>query len=914
MTPEPRRAADLASHAGANPPKIPDYDLLRRIGQGGYGEVWLGRGLTGAYRAVKIVWRDRFEDAEPFHREFRGVKESMAGAPDVGQLALLHVGQNEAAGFFYYVMELADDATHGRAIDPAGYVPLTLKELKAKRGRLPAAECIDFAVELARALHGLHARGLVHRDIKPSNIILVNGAPKLADVGLVAASTDARTFVGTQGYMPPEGPGTPGADVFALGRVIYELATGFERDEFPRLPAEMNDAADRKALFELNEILLRACEPLSEKRYRDAEALLQDLLALQGGRSLRQRRMRGALLRGGAVLAIVALAGGAAWWRWRRPATEGVAPSAAPIAPTTPVVHPNSIAMLPFENLSVDRENGYFAEGISEDILTDLANINSLRVIARTTMQQYRQTTKPIRQIATELGVAYVFEGSVRRAGNRVRVTGQLIRAASEQPVWAKTYDRDLTDVFALQSELSHDIVAAVQGVLTPMDESRLAARSTTNLAAYDLYQQARALGENPIVADGVPEKQLALLQRAVELDPNYSDAWVLLSRVHLGMGTKAFQATDPAAVAQARADLDHAERLAPDNYNVLTQQANLAAFRGDRVTVNHYRQRVVELFPGRAEAWLAVGLTAGHDGRYQDQIAAYRKALVIDPRNAEILWQLKETLGSHRRYDEYAEVLQRLRAVQPNARSLEFEQAVIPLHQHGSTAELQALLARLPAHPDATDVELIVIRSQIYFILGDAAGFVRFWREMGPAWRFHESRVLDEVVLAMALRAAHDPTDIRPLLEKARDRAHAVLQREPRNGPRWNQYGLALAMLGDQTEARAALARVRELAREANAEERSNFDSGVIFYNAVWRGWAGEVREAIPQLDGPLKGPVANQHSFVHEMRISFLMLPFQGNPAFEALLNDPANNAPLSDNGTPELPTDQHASTAPK
>lgn len=170
-------------------PRIPNFELIRKIGSGSYGDGWLARGLTGAYRAVKIVWRNRFSDATPVEREFRGLKEFNAHAFEASQLALLHVGRDERAGFFYYVMELADDAERGSTIDPARDVPLTAKELKTRRGRLPAAECVAFGVELARSPAGLHARALLHRDITPSNVIVVGGVPKLADIGLIASST-----------------------------------------------------------------------------------------------------------------------------------------------------------------------------------------------------------------------------------------------------------------------------------------------------------------------------------------------------------------------------------------------------------------------------------------------------------------------------------------------------------------------------------------------------------------------------------------------------------------------------------------------------------------------------------------------------------------------------------------------------
>jgi serine/threonine protein kinase len=312
-------------------PTISDFTLIRLIGRGSYGDVWLARSLTGVYRAIKIVFRNRFTDAAPFEREFNGLKRFTAmSLPESGHLALLHVGQNEADGYFYYVMELADDLETGRDVDPETYQPLTLKELSGRRKRLPAGECVPIAVELTRALAGLHLRGLVHRDIKPSNIIIVGGLPKLADIGLVASSTDARTFVGTEGYVPPEGPGKPSADVFALGKVIYELSTGLAREDYPRLPVDLRELPDRQGIVEINEIVLRACDPTERDRYRDAAAMLVDLLALQSGNSLRLRRSRARLARfAGALALALGIAGGAVWWKLHPAAHAVVAPSEA---------------------------------------------------------------------------------------------------------------------------------------------------------------------------------------------------------------------------------------------------------------------------------------------------------------------------------------------------------------------------------------------------------------------------------------------------------------------------------------------------------------------------------------------------------------------------------------------------------
>src|SRR5882724_7388473 len=199
-------------------PVIPDFELLRRIGGGSYGEVWLSRSLTGLYRAIKIVDRARFVDARPFQREFEGITRfQRAVGSQARQLALLHVGKDVQQGILYYVMELADDVGSGTAIDPQTYVPLTLKELLARGAPVPPEKCIQIGVELANALVGLHSAGLIHRDVKPSNIVFVSGLAKLADLGLITSFDEPGSSIGTPGYAPTEGNGTESADVFSLG-------------------------------------------------------------------------------------------------------------------------------------------------------------------------------------------------------------------------------------------------------------------------------------------------------------------------------------------------------------------------------------------------------------------------------------------------------------------------------------------------------------------------------------------------------------------------------------------------------------------------------------------------------------------------------------------------------------------------
>jgi WD40 repeat protein len=295
-------------------PLIPDYTLLRPIGRGAYGEVWLARSVTGVHRAIKIVRRDRFEEDRPFEREFDGIRRfEPVSVGQESQVALLHVGRNNAAGFFYYVMELADDVETGEEIFPDRYVPKTLKELRSRRRRLPGADCLGIGLALTRALAHLHESGLVHRDIKPSNVIFVHGVPKLADIGLVSAMDASHSYVGTEGFVPPEGPGTAAADVYSLGKVLYEISTGRDRTEFPALPDDLDAISDRRALLEINEVIVKACDGDLKRRYPSAEAMREDLLLLQAGRSVRrlhvvERRLRFIAKYGVAATLISALA------------------------------------------------------------------------------------------------------------------------------------------------------------------------------------------------------------------------------------------------------------------------------------------------------------------------------------------------------------------------------------------------------------------------------------------------------------------------------------------------------------------------------------------------------------------------------------------------------------------------------
>ncbi len=362
-----------------------------------------------------------------------------------------------------------------------------------------------------------------------------------------------------------------------------------------------------------------------------------------------------------------------------------------------------SIAVLPFENLSDDRENTFFAEGVHDDVLSTLAKIADLKVISRTSVQQYRSGTRNLREIGEALGVAHILEGTVRRAGNRVRVNAQLINARTDVHIWAETFDRELTDLFAIQTELAERIVKALQANLSPREMADLQKPPTSDLEAYDLYLRARDLFRWSGIGDPQEngEKALPLLEQALARDPSFVFAYYLVSRIH---GELFWFGYDKSweRLAKSKMAADTILRLRPE-----LGEGHLALAFYHYYSSRDYEGAIRELtlaqraLPNESDVASALGMIERRRGRWEESIFHLERARQLDPRNISSLWNLSETLTFLRRYQEADQVLAETAEVSREAQMIPIARAELALRERGDMAPLRKALRRLPVDFD---------------------------------------------------------------------------------------------------------------------------------------------------------------------------------------------------------------------
>lgn len=279
LAPGPRPPRNRGTATQRKAPSIPDHEVLRQIGHGSFGEVWLAKAVTGVYRAVKVIHREDFDRERDFEREFEAIKKyEPISRQHPGLVHILQVGRDDDRGIYYYIMEVADDLDEGPEFDPESYTPFTFRSQLLGFEEIDLELCIEHGAQLAEALEFLHERDLIHRDVKLSNVIIADGQAKLADVGLIGRLGD-RSFVGTEGYVPPEGAGTASADIYSLGMVLYELATGKDRLDFPDVPTRFRELDDPTLWRRVNRVVCKACDRKVDQRFKTAGEMA---MALRG--------------------------------------------------------------------------------------------------------------------------------------------------------------------------------------------------------------------------------------------------------------------------------------------------------------------------------------------------------------------------------------------------------------------------------------------------------------------------------------------------------------------------------------------------------------------------------------------------------------------------------------------------------
>jgi len=676
------------------------YRVLSAIGAGGMGDVYratdtkLGRDV-----AIKVLPTEMAADPGRLER-FRREARALAALDHPGIVSVFSV--EEADGVHFLTMQLVE----GESLDTI-----------VASGGLPLSRFFEIAVPLAEALSAAHERGIVHRDLKPGNVMVTHeGRIKVLDFGLAklqapdsspnltSTPTESRANLtsegqvfGTVAYMSPEqargGTVDARSDVFSLGVVLYELLTG-ERPFKGASGADMISSilrdrppsvAELRAELppHLARILRRCLEKDPRDRYQTSRDVYNELKELRAETSLDVRADPTPAASSEAAGGEKAAAGAPA--AWRRPALMAAAAaillglvvflatrsgvmnraSRAPEAGTGPPVI-RSIAVLPLDNYSGDPTQDYFAEGMTDELTADLATISQLRVISRGSAMQFKGKGRlPTPEIARILNVDAVVEGSVLRAGDKVRITAQLIDARADRHLWAKSFERNSRDVLALQDELASAIAREIHVQLTPDERSRLARAPTVNPEAYDAYLKGRYFFNRP--SDENLKKAITHFQEAVKLDPNYAPAFSGLSDAYLWAGYNEGVWTATEARPKAK---EAAEKAIVLDDTSAEAHASLATFKlfyeYDWAGSEAEFRRAFALNPNYAFAHDQFGMGLGFQGRFAEAIAEGKLASELDPLSPQIPLDASVALAWDRQYPAAMELVKRAASLDP--------------------------------------------------------------------------------------------------------------------------------------------------------------------------------------------------------------------------------------------------------
>jgi len=867
-----------------------DYELLEEIGRGAQGAVFQAHQKSlNRIVALKVIGLGPWT-TEAHLKRFRREAEAAASLEHPGIVPIYEVGERE--GCCYFSMKFIE----GGQLDQV-----------VRRAPISIRQGVELVAKVARTVHYAHEHGILHRDIKPGNILLDrNGEPHLTDFGLArlveAESTITRTreALGTPSYMAPEQAAgettklSKATDVYGLGAVLYQLLTGqppfaggttYEtirllRDTEPRPPRSLNSKIDR----ELSTICLKCLEKDPKHRYSSALALAEDLEhwlkhePIQARRTGIFTRSRKWVRRNPSstllAASLIALAAAAGWILWK---SEGE---------FVPHPVPNGIAVLPFENLSPDPKNAYFADGIHEEILTRLASIGGLKVISRTSTQQYQSKPRNLREIARQLGVANILEGSVQKAADQVRVNVQLINAQTDSHVWAETYDRKLTDIFGVESQIAKGIAESLQAKLTRREEQALAVKPTNNPEAYDAYLRGLAFEARTIYHIDLRTEAIGFYERAVQLDPNFAIAWARLSRAQARLYGEIADTTPPTRRDAAKSALENAQRLEPNSPETLLALGYYQYWvLGDDGLAKTTFKELSNLLPGNSEIPAALG-------HITQDIAYFEQGLALDPRNMDLLVGAAETYAGLRQFPVAIKLYDRALDVIPNDPELRMLKANM-YQAEGNLQEAAKLLidvnerttSAIAFEKKLTQLRLERNHAEAIRLLQArrAQDPSAFEMESGTLPRDWQVKMIYLFHLAFAQRLVGDMAGAKVSAEQARN----TLGKEDPDDPNSEiQLALADAVLGERDSALREAERAIMLFPSADAP---SYEELLALIQTV----CGENSRAISTLTRLLKTPYGSFFYGIVPVTPALLRLdplwdPLRADPTFQKLCDE--------------------------
>jgi TolB-like protein/Tfp pilus assembly protein PilF len=543
---------------------------------------------------------------------------------------------------------------------------------------------------------------------------------------------------------------------------------------------------------------------------------------------------------------------------------------------TSESISQKSIAVLPFENLSRDPDNAYFAQGIQEEILTRLAKIADLKVISRTSTRHYETAPENLAEIAKQLGVAHILEGSVQKSGDAVRVNVQLIKAANDSHLWAETYDRKLTDVFRVESEIAKGIAESLQAKLTSREEQALAVKSTSNPEAYDAYLRGLAFEARSIY------EAIRFYERAVQLDPNFAIAWARLSRADASL-------TPTARRDAAKRALESAQKLQPNAPETLLalgyyQYWVLRDYGSAKTTF----ERVTKMLPGSSEVPMALGLIARREGNWDQSITYSEQALVLDPRNLELLISAAQTYAMLRQFPTALKLYDRALDITPNDPDLMAAKAGI-YQAHGNLQEAARFLSGINE------------QTRSFATFGIKIIQLKLERNYGEAIRLMQARLAQfhftsqfekaghQLDLAFMQRLSGDTAGAKITVEQARNTLEPLCRDQPDNSLLTAQLSGAYAVLGEKDSAlREAERAIMLRPRDEDAMIGPSLEENLAFIQTLF----GENSRAISTLTQLLRTPYSSwlyRNSITPALlRLDPIWDPLRGDPAFQKLCEE--------------------------